>query len=200
MIVLTQRVMTDAGSGERRDALDQRWTAFLSSVGLTAIPLPNKMAMVRRIVETQNVTGAILTGGDDLISCGGGDREREEVEEYLIGCSIENAIPLLGVCRGMQSIQQFFGCRLTEVAGHVRSIHPVLPGKRVVNSFHRFGAREACSELKTAAISPDGVIESVIHRRHRLAGIMWHPERTHPFHEQDRRIFIDAFGAASCRQ
>ena len=56
--------------------------------------------------------------------------------------------PVLGVCRGMQSIGCFFGARLRRVNAHVGGRHsiefmetsdPTFPDRDSVNSYHQFG-------------------------------------------------------------
>ena len=39
----------------------------------------------------------------------------------------------------------------------------------------------------------DGSIEAIQHKEHKIAGIMWHPERIEPFSSSDVSFFIDFF-------
>ena len=47
----------------------------------------------------------------------------------------------------------------------------------MVSSFHSFGISKLGSDLLTVANSDDGEIEAFKHLKHRIYGVMWHPER-----------------------
>ena len=47
----------------------------------------------------------LLSGGDNI----GDNPERDTSEKNIIEYGINNKIPILGVCRGMQSLNNFFG-------------------------------------------------------------------------------------------
>ena len=55
----------------------------------------------------------------------------------------------------------------------------------VVNSYHEWGSREAPAGLKVWARAADGVVKAVRHSSLPVWGIMWHPERIHPFRRED---------------
>lgn len=184
-IAVTQRVERIASTGERRDALAQDWTALSEECGFLPLMLPNHLPTVQSMLEALPVGGIILTGGNDISSCGGDAPERDEVERYLIERSIWERIPLLGVCRGMQMLLDYFHTPLKRVEGHVRREHPLNHGD-TVNSFHNWGAVKCGAPLIPEAWSTDGVLEAVGHKDYPLIhGIMWHPERYRPFREQD---------------
>lgn len=108
---------------------------------------------------------------------GGDAPERDEVERALIAW----AMLLLGVCRGMQMILHYFATPLERVGGHIRTEH-LLDDGNTVNSFHGWGARTCMPPLTALRTAPDGVIEAVRHTAYPwIVGIMWHPERYHPF-------------------
>lgn len=199
LIAITQRVIRDQITGERRDGLDQRWWDFLAACGLTPLALPNHLATAARVVETLRPAGAILTGGGDLAALGGDTPERDEVEVWLINRAIEG-MPLLGVCRGMQAIQHRWGAELGPVAGHVRTEHTVTGslGERTVNSFHNLGACNVSAPLRVLArADDDGVVEAVGHDTAPILGIMWHPERRETFDPHDVALFVNHFGGAA---
>ena len=194
-VAVTQRVVVDPPHGTRRDCLDQAWTKFLLECGLIPIPIPNSVDAALTICE--KVDGIVLTGGNDLTAYGGDAPDRDETENALLDLAERQDLPVLGVCRGMQVIQNRFGTRLEKVAGHVAPRQRILiDGRRVeVNSFHHFGATEVHPPLTSWAIADDGVIKAVRHQSRRIVGLMWHPERLEPFLGDDIALFSRFFEA-----
>lgn len=185
LIAVTQRVEYIEAVRERRDALSQEWAGLAEACGFVPLPLPNHPPAVRGLLAALPVEGILLTGGNDLAAYGGDAPERDEVERYLIQTAMERHIPLLGVCRGMQMVLDYFGTPLRRVEGHVRVEHALDSGD-AVNSFHGWGAVECRVPLIPEARSADGVLEAVSHRDYPwIRGIMWHPERYHPARSQD---------------
>lgn len=184
-IYLTQRVERIESIGERRDALSREWAVLAEACGFLPLALPNHPPAVRRLLRDLPPEGILLTGGNDLASCGGDAPERDEIEALLIREALERRIPLLGVCRGAQMLLHFFGTPLERVEGHVRTEH-LLPGGETVNSFHNWGARTCRPPLEVLARSGDGVVEAVRHQDCPwIQGVMYHPERYHPLRERD---------------
>ncbi len=190
-IAVSQRVVIDPIHDERRDALDQRWAQFLLRCGLIPVPVPNQLKAAHRLLETVMVEGILLTGGGDLADYGGDTPERDETERLMIQFGRDKGLPVLGVCRGMQMIQTFFGVDLHVVDGHVATLHSIcIEGKPVeVNSYHRFAATETVPDLEILAVAADGIVEAVRHRQERIHGVMWHPERAVPFARRDISFF-----------
>ena len=195
-IAVSQRVVFDLKTGERRDALDQRWPQFLEQAGLFGVPVPNCEELLPSFLRRIRPRGVLLTGGNDLASLGGDAPERDAVEASLIGYAKSNDLPLLGVCRGMQIIQAQFGVPLARVEGHVAPAQRIeFEGREIdVNSYHGFGSCESAPGLKVCGRSIDGVVKAV--RAGRMLGIMWHPERIEPARGEDLALFRGFFGAA----
>jgi len=196
-VALTQRVEILPARQERRDALDQRWAAFLDHCGIVPVLVPNNPEILPRLLEDVRIGGTILTGGGDLVEYGGNAPERDKTEQALLMAAIAQELPLMGVCRGMQAIQNYFGVKLAAVSGHVTASQTiVIDGQRdAVNSYHDFGARSSVPDLEVWAMADDGVIKAVRHRKHRIEGIMWHPERFAPsFRDADVARFRRFFG------
>lgn len=184
-IAITQRVQVVEQTGERRDALSQEWAVFAQACGFCPVILPNHLPTVKQILSQTPLDGILLTGGNDLSAYGGDAPERDEVEKVLIAWSIENRVPLLGVCRGMQMLLSVFGVPLQRVSGHIRVEHPLDNGD-TVNSYHGWGATACPPPLYPRAWGPDGVLEAVGHRAYPwIHGIMWHPERYLPPRPRD---------------
>jgi N5-(cytidine 5'-diphosphoramidyl)-L-glutamine hydrolase len=192
-IVLSQRVVTDPKTGERRDALDQRWAGLLAAAGFLALPIPNRPQGVVQFLEKTRPRGILLTGGNDLASLGGDAPERDESENLLIAHALKTALPLLGVCRGMQMIQAHFGVKLERVTGHVAPQQSIeFEGRSIaVNSYHAWGSKESAQGLTVCGRAADGVVKAV--RSGPLLGIMWHPERIVPPRLEDIALLQEFF-------
>lgn len=194
LIAVSQRVDVN-DYNERRDAIDQKWIKFLTECKFIPILIPNNTEAAKNLVKSVNLSGILLTGGNDLFAYGGDSSERDEIETFLIEYSIKEKLPLLGVCRGMQMIQHYFGVNLQKIEGHVSQKHRIIMDQeyRQVNSFHKFGAMNSIQDLLIRARSDDGVVEAICHKQYPMQGIMWHPERENPFSNEDMNMVKECF-------
>jgi len=193
---VTQRVSVVAAHGERRDCLDQAWTRFLWECGLLPVLLPNVPDAALALCEHAGISGLVLTGGNDLATLGGDAPERDHTEGALLDWAERLVRPVIGVCRGMQVIQQRFAVPLERVEGHVTPTQVIqIDGSpKAVNSYHHFAASESRPPLQVWATAEDGVVEAIRHQCAPLTGIMWHPERLSPFSPDDVLLFREVFG------
>jgi gamma-glutamyl-gamma-aminobutyrate hydrolase PuuD len=197
-IAITQRVSVIPAYDERRDCLDQAWTRFLAACGLLPVLLPNVAEAALALCEGADIRGLVLTGGNDLAVLGGDAPERDAVEYELLDLAARRGLPVLGVCRGMQVIQQRYAIPLRRVEGHVaqRQVVRIDGETREVNSYHCFAAFDSRPPLEVWAVADDGVVKAVRHSAAPIMGIMWHPERFVPFSPADVALFRRVFGAA----
>jgi N5-(cytidine 5'-diphosphoramidyl)-L-glutamine hydrolase len=195
LVAVTQRVAIIPEYGERRDCLDQAWPRFLAACGLTPLALPNVLEVALELCTGAAVSGLVLTGGNDLAECGGDAPERDAVELALLDWAERRGLPVLGVCRGMQVIQQRFGIGLNRVERHVarRQVIRIEGEPREVNSFHHFASLESRPPLDVWAVADDGVVKAIRHSTQPITGIMWHPERLSPFSPADTVLFRKFF-------
>ena len=145
----------------------------------------------------------LLPGGGDLEpwrygqanTCSRGlEPERDAEELRLLEQFTALKKPVLGICRGLQSINVFFGGTLIQdLPGHdavdgVDRLHSVRTapsplwalygGQCVVNSAHHQAADRLGSGLRAVQWAPDGTVEALCHRFLPVWGVQWHPERT----------------------
>lgn len=194
-VAITQRVEVIPDYGERRDCLDQAWPRFLAACGLIPVIMPNIPELALALCVGEEIHGLILTGGNDLMSLGGDAPERDATENALLDMAESKGLAVLGVCRGMQVLQQRSGIQLRRVEGHVTQ-HQVISidGKPAgVNSFHHYGALESRPPFEVWAVANDGVVKAIRHSTAPTLGIMWHPERMAPFTAADIALFRDFF-------
>ncbi|AJS57200.1 gamma-glutamyl-gamma-aminobutyrate hydrolase family protein [Paenibacillus sp. IHBB 10380] len=190
LICISQREDYILDYQERRDALDQRWALFLKEVGGIPLPLPNVPNVVQDILSAVKPDGILLTGGNTSLVNGGDPSERDIVDSLLISYAINNSIPIIGVCLGMQSLVIYFGGTLKPIDEHVSSRHMVNGIiNREVNSYHKLAVDTMPSELIALAKTEGGVVECIGHQYLPILGIMWHPERENQFNPKDLLLF-----------
>lgn len=205
-IGLSQRVDIILSYGERRDCLDQRWSALLAELAMMPVPIPNGMPNPDMMYKNFSLDGFILTGGNDLSilpDAANPASERDRTEALILDYALEHQLPVLGVCRGLQMINVFLGGRLSPVQGHVSVRHSLsVPDSSTaylqyseVNSFHGWGVEHdgLGADLEAAVFAEDGTVEAFYHKRLPWLGIMWHPERENPFIQQDLTLIKDIF-------
>ena len=119
--------------------------------------------------------------------------ERDTGELFLLEQFIMEKKPVLGICRGLQVLNVFFGGTLIQdLPGHSQAagrdrLHRVrtapsplqdLFGETlVVNSAHHQAADRLGQGLRAVQWAIDGTVEAVIHQSLPVWGVQWHPER-----------------------
>ncbi|MCB0319137.1 MAG: gamma-glutamyl-gamma-aminobutyrate hydrolase family protein [Bdellovibrionales bacterium] len=205
-ILISQRVIENDSYPETRDCLDIEWSHFLSEINILCCPI-SSMAPVKEYFS-QDVAGVVLSGGNDLncITKSKVNKLRDETEKQVLDYCVENKIPLLGVCRGLQFIANYFGIKLYPLEGHVATKHQVEVSSESlyqkfflelteVNSYHNYGIKNITSDFIASVTASDGSIEAIEHKTLPILGMMWHPERNFPFSESDKSLFKLFFNA-----
>jgi putative glutamine amidotransferase len=136
-----------------------------------------------------------------LFACGGMDAARDALEMRLIDQAVRRHLPVLGICRGEQLLNVYFGGSLHQsLAGaglyvedpETRTILPykhvnVAVGTRLaqllgpeptrVNALHRQGVDRLGAGLRVAARDRNGIVQAVEHETLPFVlGVQWHPE------------------------
>ena len=182
----------------------------------------------------KDVDGVIFAGGEDfdpalygsdsydLVETYSTDQDRSDLE--LLGLAIDENKPILGICRGMQLINIYYGGSLYEdlpsqfgtsishrdgkdkFSYHMvnfnenSSLYEKLNGdtSREVNSFHHEGIRNLADGLVSTATSDDGLIEAIENPYYNnfLMGVQWHPEYNNGDLDDLTRIIFDEFNRA----
>ncbi len=169
---------------EPRDSISHDWSKRLVSWGKTPMPVPNIGQQAVPYLEAISPAMLILSGGEDI----GISPSRDQTEFALLEYALATGLPVLGVCRGLQLINTYFGGTLGLVEDHVGHPHPVTinntwtpfygPTARV-NSFHNvcIPRQNLAPDLLATAVDSEGNVEAAEHRMYPLGGVMWHPER-----------------------
>ena len=207
-IGLTQRVDVEPNHGERRDALDQRWSILMLTLGFCPVPLANNVGLVDQYIESLGLDGVILTGGNDVSEAPGGSDvapERDRFEHLLLDVCTTGRLPILGVCRGLQLMNIHYGGGLDPIQDHVARPHRMdldltffhgCQDSILVNSYHQFAIKQSSlsQNLRPIAWGQDGTIEAVVHEELPNFGVMWHPEREDSLAQHDLLMIRAAFG------
>lgn len=184
---------------EVRDAIARDWYSFFSQLGLNHqwILLPNLGDDTVSYAKHWGIEALILSGGDDF----GADECRDSSELQLLNYCIDERLPVLGICRGAQLIQHYFGGQLAKIdsKSHLATRHqicttqtqPWWPGvyNSEVNSFHASKlVLPLPQELSCFAYAGDQC-EGVMHQSLKVLGVMWHPEREVKAADFDIKLF-----------
>jgi putative glutamine amidotransferase len=214
-VAVTTTIDPQGGDYRRpRVALYASYLAPLERFGLVPVlitPAHSPEAIDRLMGICQ---GLVLSGGDDIDpsryghdpipELGQVNPPRDASELRALAAAVPRDIPVLGICRGHQMLNVFFGgtlCQdigveMQEAISHLQTspweAHhhevEVEPGTRLaeavgrqrlqINSFHHQAIRRTAPNLEVTARADDGLIEAIESRDHRwVVGVQWHPER-----------------------
>ena len=140
-----------------------------------------------------------LWGAEDLHCSNDVNDELDRIQWNLLEQAVEDKKPVLGICRGMQFINVFFGGTLIQDLPDAAAHEPgeperyhfllVLEETRLytlygimteVNTRHHQGVDLIGDNLQISAIWLNGehpVVEAVEHKDLPIIGVQWHPER-----------------------
>ena len=154
-----------------------------------------------------SVDGILLPGGVDLqpfyyheenIACGKMDPTLDEFEMTVVKEAVAAAKPILGICRGLQLLNVFFGGSLYQdifcAKSHKRTesddnVHETLVDKGgfiydiygkekiFVNSAHHQAVKELGEDIVPVQYSKEKIVEAFYHKTKPIWAVQWHPER-----------------------
>jgi putative glutamine amidotransferase len=215
LVALTTTLDPEGGDYRQpRIGLYANYLTPLQRVGLTPVLVTpaHSEAAIRSLVAA--CAGLVLSGGEDIDPARYGEEPiaqlgrlntaRDVAELIALDEAARRDLPVLGICRGHQLLNVFFGGSLyqdleaqTRSGRSHRQSGPwgqpqhdavIAPGSRLaealgcervrINSYHHQAVREVAADLQPVAVSEDGLVEAVESRRHHwILGVQWHPER-----------------------
>jgi putative glutamine amidotransferase len=146
------------------------------------------------------------------------DVARDRLEWDLLKHAAERKIPVLGICRGCQLINVYFGGSLHQDISnfyvetpHLRTVRArkwinvendcqlsksLIASRTRVNSLHRQSVDSLGEGLRITAREPIGIVQAIEHPGYPfMVGVQWHPEFL-PFVAGQRRLFHSFICAA----
>lgn len=188
--IVSARVVEAEGYSEKRTALAYDYVVFLEQLGFFVVVVPcnteNVAAYFKLLPKLVVLTGGnTIEGKQSVGGLSGLYPERDRLEESLVDEALALNIPILGICRGMQFLNKYFGGDLVNnITGHVGNTHSIRSQMDIldgatINSYHNDGIlkEQVARELNIVAWSEDGIVEAVSMPRSKVLGLQWHPER-----------------------
>jgi putative glutamine amidotransferase len=189
---------------------------YVSRKGILPVLIPDIEEHLQKDILDQ-MDGFVIQGGVDIapetyneqpIGPWKGDRIRDNYELRILDYAIKNEKPILGICRGFQLMNIYFGGTLYQdtltqnphVDDH-RSAemydtkkHPIKfveggyfdelyqgVSDPYVNTVHHQAIKELGKDMEVYALSPDGLVEAagyIKSPKGKVMGVQWHPEFT----------------------
>ena len=224
---------------DKRDSADQDRLncaysrAILEAGGLPVILpiLPESNSMLEYL---SRIDGLLLSGGADIHPAAYGEEKlndsvqidllRDEAEIPLAREAVRRDLPVLGICRGIQTLNVALGGSLVQDipaqrstpiqhkqgGGRSERTHEIevvpcsyldasLGAQRLmVNSLHHQAVDRVAPELRVSALAPDGMIEGLEAPGARfIVAVQFHPEEMTADSAEARRLFESFVAAAS---
>ncbi len=147
--------------------------------------------------------GFLITGGNDLDPTSYNENNEaglskdtdvrlDEIDKQVINHALKTNKPLLGICRGLQSLNVFLGGTLIQDLNDENNVHKSVSENHFVevfknnkynlindlnvNSYHHQAIKKLANDLEVIAYHKDKTIEMVSHKKLPIFAVQWHPE------------------------
>ena len=194
------------------NAMPSRYCDAIARAGHVPVVIPRQADSAGIHAALRKVDLLLMTGGEDVDPARYGEKPspnlgdvnavRDEHDFMLLAEARKLRRPIVGICRGMQVMNVFFGGTLyqdlpSEFPGllhshridpDMRPVHPVeiVEGSRLANVFgatwarvssrHHQAVKRMAPGFRATAFSDDGVVEAFEGMEYPAAGVQFHPE------------------------
>ena len=210
-------------------------TAYTESISAAGhmpfvLPVQTNRAAVARMLES--VDALLLCGGEDVDPARYGaapspllgkvNLKRDAWEFLLLDEAVKRRLPVVGICRGCQVINVYFGGTLwqdlpserpSEIVHRSKELHAIRiePGSRLagclgseslqVNTAHHQAVKDLAPGFRATAFAPDGVVEAIESETLPIAGVQFHPEKllVNKGRSEFKKLFANLLGWAGAR-
>lgn len=193
LIGVTARILTE--NNVRKQFVNERYLVAMHKQGFNTIMLTMDNPNIDAILDMCD--GFLVTGGSDVNPQFFGeentgeskniDASMDNLDRAVVLYAAKHKKPILGICRGHQTINVFLGGSLFQDIGkaHESTKHQVtsttnrilpFPKNFETNSYHHQAINQLAPDFEIIALAEDGTIEAIIHQTLPIVGIQWHPE------------------------
>lgn len=204
IIGVTPRVCTEDGS--KRHNVQDTYIAAMNALDFIPVILPMDNDDIETILDLCDAF--LVIGGWDITpsyfnqedqGSQGCDERLDKIDKIVVEYAAKSKKPMLGICRGHQSINVFMGGTLIQDIGksHSSVRHDVetfenrlisFPKTMNVNSYHHQVLDKIAPGFIEIARSKEGFNEAIIHETLPIMAFQWHPEKN-PEEDSSKLIF-----------
>lgn len=225
-ILLTSRTLPVDEDSMHYNRVAMEYANAIYEVGAMPIVLPSILdeTLVNEYVEMCD--GVLFTGGEDVNpnlykedithEMHGYSKVRDDFETLLLKAALDKNKPILGICRGMQFINVYFGGTLYQdlKSAGIKENHSIPanisdPVHRInikkdsilykyfgdttfVNTYHHQAVKTIAEDFKATSHSNAGVVESMEYTGEKYIHLVqFHPEMLSVKHKEFLAIFKD---------
>lgn len=183
---------------------------FIENLGYNYLILPLKIDY--HILDICD--GFVIPGGDDINPQYYNEKNTfskiepdiiDQMDFQIIEYAMRYNKFVLGICRGIQVINVFFGGTLVQDLGDANQLHhnnheikminkndlaKLFNSIEFVNSLHHQSIKKIGKNL-VPIFQTNEIIEMIIHNKYKIIGVQWHPERMNIMHQLKFKKLIE---------
>lgn len=198
LIGVSSRLLTE--NNVEKQFVNTRYLEPLIKRGLNTVMLTVCNADLEKVLMLCD--GFLITGGTDIDPkfynekneglSKNVDSRIDELDRQIVLHAEKYKKPLLGICRGHQSINVFLGGSLYQDLGKLNDTHKSignnhyikvkensfldLMGMININSYHHQAIKDLALDLDVLGVHNDSTIEMIVHKTLPIFAVQWHPE------------------------